>query len=52
MFKLDFADVKPSVANWFLIGLMALSFSIAAKYVVNRYDNQATRLVRDAVNTA
>jgi len=34
---LDFADVKPSVVSWVIVGLMAVTFIVFAKFVVNRW---------------
>lgn len=36
--KLDFADIKPSVINWLIVGLMAVTFIVAAKWMVSRYN--------------
>ncbi len=35
--KLDFSDVKPSIISWFIVGLMAITFIVFAKYVVTRF---------------
>lgn len=35
--NLDFADVKPSLFSWLIVGLMAVTFIVTAKYLVNRY---------------
>lgn len=29
----DFADVKPSVPNWFMIGIMAVTFILVFKWL-------------------
>lgn len=50
MFDLDFADIKPSVLNWLLVGLMAASFIAAGKFAVNRWNNPATAFFRDFFN--
>lgn len=34
---LDFADVKPSVMNWVVVGLLAATFIVAMKYAFNRW---------------
>lgn len=34
---MDFSDVKPSVLSWVIVGLMAITFIVAAKYAVNRF---------------
>lgn len=34
---LDMADVKPTVLSWIIVGLMAASFIVFAKYVFNRW---------------
>jgi len=33
--ELDMADTKASVLSWVLVGIMALTFLIAAKWVAN-----------------
>jgi hypothetical protein len=33
----DFADVRPSLISWVIVGLMAVTFIAAAKYVLTRY---------------
>jgi len=38
MFSLDFADVKPSLVNWMIVGLMAITFITLAKFAVNHFD--------------
>lgn len=35
--KLDMADVKPSVASWIVVGLMAITFIAFAKWFVAKY---------------
>lgn len=35
--KLDFAEVKPSIISWVIVGLMAVTFIVFAKYVVTRW---------------
>lgn len=34
---LDFADVKPSVVSWLIVGLMAVTFIVVAKYIFTRW---------------
>ncbi len=34
---IDLADVKPSVMNWVLVGLMALSFIVLGKWLFTQY---------------
>jgi len=31
------ADVKPSILNWLVVGLTAVTFIVAAKWLANRY---------------
>ena len=50
--EFDFSDVKPSVFNWMVVGLLALTFIVMAKYVVNKWDNPATKVFKDFVNAA
>lgn len=52
MFRLDFSDVRPSVLNWFIVGLMAITFIAFAKYMVNKYDNAITSTFKPIVNQA
>lgn len=33
----DFADVKPSVVSWLIVGLMAVTFIVFMKWVLMRY---------------
>jgi len=47
---LDFSDVKPSVLNWVIVGLLAISFISVSKFVVNQYRNPVTDFIRDMVN--
>lgn len=35
--NLDLADVKPSVVSWLIVGIMAVTFIVLAKYLVNHY---------------
>lgn len=50
MFELDFAEVKPNLFNFIIIGLMALVFIALAKYAVNTFDNSITRFFKPLVN--
>jgi hypothetical protein len=34
---LDFADVKPSVISWLIVGLMAVTFIVLLKYAVQKF---------------
>ncbi len=35
--NLDFADVKPSVLSWLIVGLMAVTFIAFAKFIFTKY---------------
>ncbi len=35
--NLDFADVKPSVLSWIIVGLMAVTFIAFFKFVFTKY---------------
>ncbi len=35
--NLDFADVKPSLLNWVVIGLMAVTFILVAKWLMMKW---------------
>lgn len=35
--NLDFADVKPSILNWLIIGLMAVTFIAFWKFMLTKY---------------
>lgn len=35
--NLDFADVKPSVLSWLIVGLMAVTFIAFFKFVMAKY---------------
>lgn len=35
--EFDLADVKPSVLSWFIVGLMAITFIVFAKFAVNKW---------------
>lgn len=36
-FDFDMADIKPTVLSWILVGLMAATFIVMAKYVFTRW---------------
>ena len=48
----DFASVRPTVLNWVIVGLMAITFIALMKFAVNRYDNPLLAKVKDLVNAA
>lgn len=50
MFELDMSDVKPSVLNLVIVGLMAMVFIALAKYAVNTFDNPVTKFFQPLVN--
>lgn len=50
MFELNLSDVRPSVISFLVVGVMAITFIVLAKYVVNTYDNVVTDFFRDTVN--
>lgn len=35
--RLTMADVKPTLLSWVVVGLMAVTFIVAAKWLANRY---------------
>lgn len=35
--NLDLADVKPSILNWVIVGLMAITFILVAKWIVTKW---------------
>lgn len=35
--KLDFADVKPSLLSWLVVGIMAATFIAFFKFIFNKY---------------
>ncbi len=35
--RLDMADVKPTLLSWVIVGLMAITFILVAKWVTNRW---------------
>ena len=39
--ELDFADVKPSVISWLMVGVMAVTFIVFAKFAVNKWVGNA-----------
>lgn len=49
----NFANLKPSIMNWVLVGLMAITFIAAAKFAVNHYaDVPVIGKFKDLVNAA
>lgn len=38
MFTFDMADVKPSVLSWLIVGLMAVSFIVVAKWATTKWN--------------
>lgn len=46
--ELDFADVKPSVVSWLIVGLMATTFIVLFKWLIHRYPIPG---VTEVVNT-
>jgi hypothetical protein len=47
--ELDFAEVKPSLINWLIVTLMAVTGIVLLKWVLNRYNIPG---VTDIVNAA
>ncbi len=37
MFDFDFADVKPSLMSWIIVGMLAISFIYAGKIIFGKY---------------
>lgn len=35
--SLDMADVKPTLISWVIVGLMAVTFIVFAKWAANRF---------------
>lgn len=35
--EFDLADVKPSVLSWLIVGVMAVTFIVFAKFAVNKW---------------
>lgn len=35
--NLDMADIRPSVMNWAIAGIMAVTFIVLMKYVTTKY---------------
>lgn len=52
MIKFSFGDVSPSVLNWFIVGLMAISFIAVSKWAVNTLDNPLTNFLKPIINAA
>jgi hypothetical protein len=51
MLGFDFADVKPSVFNWIIIGLMAVTFIALMKFLVVHYPNPITNQIKPLVTS-
>jgi hypothetical protein len=49
--EFDFSDVKPSLLNWLVVGLMAITFISLAKFLVNTYPNKLTTPFKDIINS-
>lgn len=47
--NLDFADVKPSVLNWFIIGLMAVTFILVFKWLMAKWPIPGVQDLANAV---
>lgn len=47
----DFADVKPSVMNWVIVGLLAITFIVFMKFAVNKFDVPFLSSIREVVNS-
>jgi hypothetical protein len=47
---MDFAEVLPSPVSWFTVGIMAITFIVFAKWVVNQWSNPVTDAVKTVVN--
>ncbi len=47
--NVDFADIKPSVLNWVIVGLMATTFIVFFKWFLSRYPITGLTDVMNAV---
>lgn len=47
--NLDFADVKPSIVSWVIVGLMACTFIVFAKWLIAKYPVPGVSEVINAV---
>lgn len=47
--NLDFADVKPSLVSWLIVGLMAVTFIAFAKWLVAKYPISGVSEIINAV---
>ncbi len=47
--NLDFADVKPSVLSWLIVGLMAITFIAFFKFLMAKYPIPGLSQVVNAV---
>ena len=52
MIRFSFGDVSPSVLNWLVVGLMAISFIAFSKWAVNHFENPVTEFFKPIVNMA
>lgn len=43
-------DIKPSVLSWVTVGVMAITFIVVFKFVVNKWSNPVTDVFRPVVN--
>ena len=48
---LKLASVNPTVLNWLMVGVMAITFIVFIKYVVNAYPNPVTDVLKDTINS-
>lgn len=44
MFEID--GLKPTILSWLTVGVMAVTFIVLAKYLVNAYPNPVTDLFK------
>ena len=49
--QFDFAEIKPSLFNWIIVGLMAITFIALAKFVVTQYPNKVTDFFKPLVGS-
>jgi len=43
-------DFRPSALNWVTVGVMAITFIVLAKFLVNKYPNPVTDKLRSVIN--
>ena len=48
---LKLASINPTVLNWVMVGLMAVTFIVVLKFVVNTYPNPLTDNLKEVVNS-